>query len=145
MALHKPLLQPPKLHCCVDLCTGTNLSMALGTGGSSLGPTMHDYEFSGRMEREGRWFYSREPRFWARPRRFRKRELRTLFRWLAIQSLYRVGVSPYLLGRFYPDVRGDAELFIAQARERIGQNKAAPERLQAETPLRRRDHSSSGS
>ncbi|HEV7254753.1 MAG TPA: glycosyltransferase [Mesorhizobium sp.] len=113
-------------------------------GGHKPWPVMHDYEFSGRMEKAGRCVYIREPPIWASTRRFRRRELRTLFRWLAIQSLYRMGVSPYLLGRFYPDVRGDAERFIAQARERIGQNKAAPERVQAETPMLQRDDNSSG-
>ena len=92
-------------------------------GGFRPWPLMHDYELSGRLRRAGRWAYLREPSVWASARRFEGRELRTLGLWLAIQGLYRLGVSPHRLARAYPDARGDrpdAFIALAAARTRPG-------------------------
>ena len=91
-------------------------------GGHEPWPLMHDYEFSGRMEKAGRTVYLRDPCIWASARRFRGRELRTLFLWLALGQLYQFGVSPFRLARAYPDVRGtQPDRFIAEARARTGE------------------------
>jgi len=80
-------------------------------------PVMHDYEWSGRMERAGRCVYIRDLCSWTSARRFQGRELRTLVRWLAVQGLYGLRAPPRVLGRFYPDVRcAHDERFIALAR-----------------------------
>jgi rSAM/selenodomain-associated transferase 2 len=90
-------------------------------GGHRPSPVMHDFEFSRRMEQVGRCVYIRTPCIWASARRFRAREIRTLFTWLLIQSLYRLGVSPHLLGRLYPDVRAsDNDLFLSEVRKQTG-------------------------
>ena len=90
-------------------------------GGVEPWPVMHDYDLSARMERAGRGAYLREPSVLASARRFEGREIGTLMRWLSIQSLYRLGLSPRLLGKAYPDVRGsDPEGFIAESRRQHG-------------------------
>lgn len=75
-------------------------------GGVRPWPVMHDFELTGRMARAGRFAYLREPCVYAADRRFHGRELRTLGLWIAIRTLYRLGVSPHALGRAYPDARG---------------------------------------
>lgn len=90
-------------------------------GGHRPWPVMHDYDFSGRMERAGRCVYIRHPSIYASARRFEGREIRTRILWLSIQSLYRVGVPPRLLGLAYRDARGSPEqdsAFLALARAR---------------------------
>lgn len=90
-------------------------------GGFRPWPLMHDFEFSGRMERAGRCAYIRDPSIYASARRFRGREIRTLFLWLLIRFLYLVGVSPYTLAKAYADIRGERpDEFIAQAHRRVG-------------------------
>jgi rSAM/selenodomain-associated transferase 2 len=95
-------------------------------GGHEPWAVMHDYEFSGRMERHGPCVYIQDPCIWASARRFQGRELRTLFTWLFIQTAYRFGASPHWLSRFYPDARGHEEEFLKE----IGRHPAfrnAPE------------------
>jgi rSAM/selenodomain-associated transferase 2 len=92
-------------------------------GGHRPWKVMHDYEFSGRMEKAGRCVYITEPCIWASARRFEGRELRTLGAWLTVQTLYRFGVPPRLLSPLYPDVRGTPEQderFMALARNEMG-------------------------
>ena len=85
-------------------------------GGFRPWPIMHDYEFSRRMERAGPCTYISDPCVYASARRFEGREMATLRTWLMIQSLYRLGIPPERLARYYPDVRGEQpERFIAQA------------------------------
>jgi glycosyltransferase involved in cell wall biosynthesis len=76
-------------------------------GGFKPWPVMHDYAFSARMHRAGRTAYIRDPAVLASARRFEGRELRTLARWIAIQGFYWLFVPPRVLGRLYPDVRGE--------------------------------------
>lgn len=89
-------------------------------GGHRPWRVMHDYEFSGRLEAAGPCAYIRDPCIWADSRRFEGREIRTLLNWILVQSLYRIGVPPILLGPLYPDVRGyQPQRFIALARREI--------------------------
>lgn len=92
-------------------------------GGFPPFPLMEDYAFSRKMERIGRTAYLRQPPIYASARRFRGRELRTMFLWMRLQTLYWRGVSPEQLARAYPDVRSAApEEFIAACRARgVGQ------------------------
>ena len=85
-------------------------------GGHKPWPIMHDDAFSGRLGRAGRCAYIRDPCIWASAPRFQGRDLRTLARWLAIQTLYGCGAPPRLLARADPDVRGGEEEFLAAAR-----------------------------
>lgn len=102
-------------------------------GGFRPWPIMHDYEFSRRMEKGGPCAYIRDPPIFASARRFQGQEIRTLRTWLSIQSLYRLGVPPERLARFYPDVRGkDPTAFISQAEaalEELGGDATARNRM----------------
>ena len=90
-------------------------------GGHRPWPVMHDYEFSGRMERSGPCAYVTEPCVWASARRFAGRELRVFATWVSIQLLYWLFVPPRWLGRLYPDVRGGSpQRFVALARRCTG-------------------------
>jgi hypothetical protein len=89
-------------------------------GGHKPWPVMHDYELSGQLEAAGPCAYIRDPCIWADARRFDGRELRTLLNWMLVQSLYRLGVSPHLLGFLYPDVRGyQPQRFMALAKREV--------------------------
>ncbi|GAC1419759.1 MAG: TIGR04283 family arsenosugar biosynthesis glycosyltransferase [Candidatus Velthaea sp.] len=63
-------------------------------------PLMEDYAFVRRLEAHGR---TRKLRSIVRTsaRRYRGRPVRTLLRWMVLMLLYRLGVSPARLQRFY--------------------------------------------
>lgn len=69
-------------------------------GGFGAAPVMEDYAFVRRLERAGRTV--RLPlAVTTSSRRYRGRPLRALARWISIMALYRLGVSPQRLARWY--------------------------------------------
>ena len=82
-------------------------------GGVRPWPVMHDFDLTARMRRLGGWAYLRDPCVFAADRRFHGREWRTLGLWIAVRTLYRLGVPPARLGRLYPDARGRDEAFLS--------------------------------
>lgn len=76
-------------------------------GGFRPWPLFEDYEFSTRLRKAGRCAYIRHVSVYASARRFEGREIRTLFTWMGLQSLYTLGFCPDRLARHYPDVRGE--------------------------------------
>lgn len=69
-------------------------------GGFPHVPIMEDVIFVRRLERMGRTAYLSGP-MKSSTRRFRKRPVRTLLLWGAMQTLFALGVSPWKLSRFY--------------------------------------------
>jgi glycosyltransferase involved in cell wall biosynthesis len=110
-------------------------------GGFEPWPVMHDYAFSARMHRAGRTAYIRDPAVLASARRFEGRELRTLARWVAIQGLYWLFVPPRVLGRLYPDVRGDRpQQFIEEWRSVASETEVSSGGAGRRLPSRVRPH-----
>jgi len=70
-------------------------------GGFTHVPIMEDIAFAERLRRHGRTV--RLPlAVTSSARRYRGRLLRTTLRWTAIFALYKLGVAPHRLTRFYP-------------------------------------------
>jgi len=75
-------------------------------GGFKTIPIMEDYDFSKRMREQFRVVRICEPRLVVSPRRHVKAGfVRTRVQWVLIKRLYRMGVSPQALARWYRDVR----------------------------------------
>ncbi len=69
-------------------------------GGFGEAPIMEDYAFSVAMREHGR--VVRLPlAVITSARRYQRRPIRTLWTWISIMTLYRLGVAPGLLARFY--------------------------------------------
>jgi rSAM/selenodomain-associated transferase 2 len=89
-------------------------------GGFRPIPLMEDYAFSALMERAGRCVYIRHICVYASARRFCRREIRTLFLWMSLQTLYWLRVPPRILYMAYPDIRGDHPAqFIAHYKQAL--------------------------
>ncbi len=94
-------------------------------GGFPPVPLMEDYAFSSRMEKAGRCAYIRDVHVLASSRRFAGRELRTVLLWMALQTLYWLGVSASTIYRAYPDIRSrEPGLFLDAWRRRGGTRPA---------------------
>ena len=75
-------------------------------GGFRPLPIMEDYDFSARMRRRFRVVRIENPRLVVSPRRHVKSGfVRTRLQWVIIKRLYKLGVSPSLLAKWYGDVR----------------------------------------
>lgn len=74
-------------------------------GGFRPLPVMEDYEFVRRLERSCRTVYVRDVVVTASARRFARAPVRTLLVWIAVQSLYSLGVPSDRLARLYRDHR----------------------------------------
>lgn len=74
-------------------------------GGFEPIPLMEDYNFSRCLEQNGQTVYLRNPHVIASTRRFQDRWPETVARWVGIQLLHWLGVSPWRLAGAYPDVR----------------------------------------
>ncbi len=69
-------------------------------GGFGDAPIMEDYAFSVAMRKRGRTM--RLPlAVITSSRRYHRRPIRTLWTWISIMTLYRIGVAPQRLARFY--------------------------------------------
>jgi len=75
-------------------------------GGFREIPIMEDYDFSIRLKKEYRVVKIDEPKIIVNPRRhINAGFIKTRFQWIVIRKLYKLGVSPFLLARWYKDVR----------------------------------------
>ena len=75
-------------------------------GGFKPLPIMEDYDFSVRMRERFRVVRISDPKLIVSPRRHvRTGFLKTRLLWMLIKQLYRLGVSPAVLARWYGDVR----------------------------------------
>ncbi|HEX9793868.1 MAG TPA: TIGR04283 family arsenosugar biosynthesis glycosyltransferase [Planctomycetota bacterium] len=83
-----------------DQCLFTRHSTYAACGGIPHQPLMEDVEFSQRLRARGR-IRMGPLRALASPRRFATRPVRTFLAWLAFPTLYRLGVSPERLARWY--------------------------------------------
>lgn len=69
-------------------------------------PIMEDYDFSYRLNQSYKTIKIHEPPITVSARRHIKAGfLKTRFQWVMIKKLYRLGVSPALLAKWYRDVR----------------------------------------
>ena len=69
-------------------------------------PIMEDYDFSKKLKKNFRSIKIKEPPIVVSARRHVKAGfLKTRFQWIAIRKLYKWGVSPNLLAKWYADVR----------------------------------------
>jgi glycosyltransferase involved in cell wall biosynthesis len=75
-------------------------------GGFRPLPIMEDYDFSRRLGEKFRSVRILEPKLIVSPRRLVKAGfLKTHLQWLLIQKLFRMGVGPELLAKWYGDIR----------------------------------------
>jgi rSAM/selenodomain-associated transferase 2 len=74
-------------------------------GGFPSQPLFEDYAFIRRMERSARTRYVRHVHAVTSGRRYENRVLRTVARWVALQTLFSLGVSSARLARWYGDAR----------------------------------------
>jgi len=75
-------------------------------GGFKAIPIMEDYDFSMRMHEQFRVVRVCEPKLVVSTRRHLKAGfIKTRMQWILIKRLYKLGVSPYALARWYRDVR----------------------------------------
>ncbi len=75
-------------------------------GGFKEIPIMEDYDFSVRLKAEFKTIKIDSPKIILDSRRHLINGLfKTRFQWIAIRRLYKLGVSPFLLARWYKDVR----------------------------------------
>lgn len=75
-------------------------------GGFKEIPIMEDYDFSMRLKKEYKVVKIDNPKIIVDSRRHIKAGfLRTRIEWIAIRKLYKLGVSPFLLARWYKDIR----------------------------------------
>ena len=69
-------------------------------------PIMEDYEFSKRMRKQYKTVRICQPKLVVSPRRHVKVGfIKTRLQWILVKRLYRLGVSPFALARWYRDVR----------------------------------------
>jgi rSAM/selenodomain-associated transferase 2 len=74
-------------------------------GGFPSLPLFEDYVFIRRLERSARTTYVRHVHAVTSGRRYENRVLRTVGRWVLLQTLFSMGVSPARLARWYGDAR----------------------------------------
>jgi len=69
-------------------------------------PIMEDYEFSSRLRQNYKVTKIKEPKITVSARRHAKAGFwKTRFQWVAIRILFKWGVSPFLLAKWYKDIR----------------------------------------
>jgi len=69
-------------------------------------PIMEDYDFSKRLNKEHSTFKVKNPKILVSARRHLKAGfLKTRLQWVVIKKLYQLGISPFVLAKWYKDVR----------------------------------------
>ncbi|MBI3124032.1 MAG: TIGR04283 family arsenosugar biosynthesis glycosyltransferase [Ignavibacteriales bacterium] len=75
-------------------------------GGFKEIPIMEDYDFSIRLKKEFNVVKIDEPKIIVNSRRhINAGFIKTRIQWITIRKLYKLGVSPFLLAKWYKDVR----------------------------------------
>lgn len=75
-------------------------------GGFKEIPIMEDYDFSVRLKKEFRAVKIDDPKIIVDSRRhINSGFIKTRVQWITIRKLYKLGVSPFLLAKWYKDVR----------------------------------------
>lgn len=75
-------------------------------GGFKEIPIMEDYDFSVRLKKEFRLVKIDNPKIIVDSRRHVNAGfIKTRVQWITIRKLYKLGVSPFLLAKWYKDVR----------------------------------------
>jgi len=75
-------------------------------GGFKEIPIMEDYDFSVRLKKEFRVVKINNPKIIVDSRRhINAGFIKTRVQWITIRKLYKLGVSPFLLAKWYKDVR----------------------------------------